>query len=243
MKLIHAKDYGQMSRLAAEIIADIIRKRPDAVLGLATGSTPIGLYRELCRLYRKGQLDFLGVRTFNLDEYVGLTADDPNSYHAYMRRNLFDHVNIAPGNTHLPNGAAEDISAECKRYDSVVEGLGDADIQLLGIGPNGHIGFNEPHKIFDKGTHAVELAAATVQANSKIFHGLEQTGARAITLGIDRIMQAKRILLIADGSQKREILERALFGEVTPNVPASVLQLHRNLTVVEACGLEEPHIG
>lgn len=236
LKILSAKDYSEMSSIAAEIIANIVKEKPDAVLGLATGNTPIGMYKKLIEMYKAGEVDFSKVKTVNLDEYVGLGADDQNSYRAYMNKNLFSGINIDINNTNVPNGLAADIEAECKRYEDVIKRLGSQDIQVLGIGVNGHIGFNEPSITFNKGTHVVELTDSTIGVNSKIFKNLA-AGAKAITMGIKNIMNAKQILLIADGDSKKDILRKALYGEITPNVPASVLQLHPNVTVVEACGL------
>lgn len=225
-------NYEKMSRKAANMLAAEIILNKKAVLGLATGSTPIGIYNRLASLCQSGDIDFDKVSTVNLDEYCGLSADDPQSYRYFMNKNLFERVNIRPENTHLPNGTAEDTAAECRRYDALIESLGGIDIQLLGIGTNGHIGFNEPKDCFDKGTHEILLKESTRIANSRFFGGVQNVPKSAITVGIRTIMNAKRIVLVANGEGKREIVERAFFGPVTPEVPASILQLHPALTVI-----------
>ncbi len=232
MKIIEAPDYQSMSRKAANIISAQVILFPRSVLGLATGSTPLGIYRQLIDWYAKGDIDFSEVRSVNLDEYCGLSPDHPNSYHYYMQENLFRQINIWPCNAHIPNGLATDIAAECARYDRLVAELGGIDLQLLGIGNNGHIGFNEPDEDFDKMTHQVWLKPSTLEANSRLFGSIDEMPRSAITLGIKAIMQAKKILLAVSGASKAEILERALFGSITPRVPASILQLHPDLTVV-----------
>ena len=232
MKIYQAKNYQEMSRKAANIIcAQIIMKR-DAVLGLATGSTPIGTYQQLIDWYKKGDLDFSEIRSVNLDEYKGLSADNDQSYAYFMRTNLFDSVNIKKENTYIPNGLEEDIAKECARYNSIIHTLGGIDLQLLGLGGNGHIGFNEPGAAYEKETHCVKLTENTIQANSRFFEKMEDVPRYAYTTGIKNIMQAKRILLIASGENKADALYRSLFGPITPTVPASILQLHNNVTVV-----------
>ena len=232
MRIIKAKDYEDMSRKAASIFFARTFMRPDSVLGLATGSSVLGLYASLVESHRKGDLDFSGVRTFNLDEYVGLPADSDQSYRYYMNDNLFRHVNIRIENTHLPDGMAKDTDTECKRYNSVVEGFGGADVQLLGLGLNGHIGFNEPGDSFVGGVHAVDLDESTIKANSRFFADEGDVPRRAITMGIRNIMMAGKIVLCVSGAQKAGILREVLCGEITPRVPGSVLQLHRDLIVV-----------
>ena len=231
MRIIETESYEKMSALAAGIIGAQILLKPDCVLGLATGSSPIGAYKELVKSYEAGILDFSGVRTVNLDEYCGLQPDDPHSYRYFMETNLFRHVNIRPENTHLPDGLCEDIDAESAKYEALIDSMGGTDLQLLGIGHNGHIGFNEPTDHFPRYVHRVDLAQSTIKANSRLFEKIEDVPTKAITMGIGTIMKAARILLIA-GEDKKDIIHEALFGPVTSKVPASVLQLHRDVTVI-----------
>lgn len=233
MRIIEVESYKDMSRLAARIIGGQVLLKPDCVLGLATGSSPIGTYEALAADYEAGILDFSQVRTVNLDEYCGLTPDNPQSYRYFMDKNLFDRVNVDKANTYLPNGAAPDMQAECARYEALVESLGWPDLQLLGIGHNGHIGFNEPAEDFPTCVHTVQLAESTIQANSRLFDKIEDVPTQAVTMGIGAIMKAKRVLLIA-GPDKKEIVDRAFRGPVTPQVPASILQLHRDAAVIFA---------
>lgn len=232
MKILSAPDYVSMSRKAANIISAQVILKPDSVLGLATGSTPIGVYRQLTDWYRKGDLDFTKVKTVNLDEYCGLAPDHPQSYRYYMDSHLFSQVNIRPENTNLPDGLAADPDAECARYDQLISDLGGIDLQLLGIGHNGHIGFNEPDEAFGKMTHRVLLNPQTIEANARFFATKEEVPQYAYTMGIRAIMQARKILLVVNGPDKAEILKRALSGPVTPAVPGSILQLHPDVTVV-----------
>ena len=233
MRIIEVESYKEMSRLAARMIGGQVALKPNCVLGLATGSSPIGTYEELAADYQAGILDFSQVRTVNLDEYCGLTPDNPQSYRYFMDLHLFGKVNVDKANTHLPNGAAPDMQAECARYEALVESLGWPDLQLLGIGHNGHIGFNEPAEDFPTCVHTVQLAQSTIQANSRLFDRVEGVPTQAVTMGVGAIMKAKRVLLIA-GPDKKEIVEKAFRGPVTPQVPASVLQLHRDATVIFA---------
>ena len=232
MKIIEAADYRSMSRKAANIISAQVILYPRSVLGLATGSTPLGVYEQLIEWYNKGDIDFSSVRTVNLDEYCGLKPDHPQSYSYYMHQNFFDHVNIPEKNISIPNGLARDITAECADYDRTITVLGGIDLQLLGLGNDGHIGFNEPNESFDKTTHRVALKEETILANARFFSAPEDVPRFAVTMGIKSIMQAKKILLVVSGAGKADILERALFGPVTPLVPASILQLHPDVTVV-----------
>lgn len=232
MKILYATDYASMSRKAANILSAVIILRPESVLGLATGSTPLGTYRQLIDWYRKGDLDFSRTRTINLDEYVGLGPDDEQSYAWFMHHNLFSQVNIDRANTHLPDGRNLDCDAECRRYNALLHSLGGVDIQLLGIGANGHIGFNEPGSAFERETHCVRLAESTIKANARFFASPEHVPTQAYTMGMKAIMQAHKILLIANGNAKSEILSTALFGPITPQVPASILQLHPDVTVI-----------
>lgn len=232
MNLIVAENYDEMSRLAADEIAGVLEAKSDAILGLATGSTPIGLYSCLVSDYEDGKIDFKDVQTFNLDEYVGLDGTDPQSYRYFMNENLFDHVDIDKAKTHVPSGTAADLNDECSHYDVEIENAGGIDIQLLGIGHNGHIGFNEPDDFFSKTTHKVQLTESTINANSRLFDSIDDVPRFAVTMGIGTIMAARRILLVANGADKAEIVAKALFGDVTPEVPASILQFHPNVTVV-----------
>ena len=231
MRILETESYEKMSALAAGIIGAQILLKPDCVLGLATGSSPIGTYQELVKNCEKGILDFSKVRTVNLDEYCGLTPENPQSYRYFMNTHLFDHVNIHKEHTYLPDGSAPDIEKEAERYEKLVDSLGGADLQPLGIGHNGHIGFNEPTDSFPRYVHQVDLTESTIQANSRLFDRVEDVPTKAITMGIGTIMKASRILLIA-GADKKEIIQKAMYGEITPHVPASVLQLHRDVTVI-----------
>ncbi|SFG16393.1 glucosamine-6-phosphate deaminase [Oribacterium sp. WCC10] len=243
IRIYRAKNYQELSRKAANIISAQIIIKPNCVLGLATGSSPIGTYRQLTEWYEKGDLDFREVKTVNLDEYVGLSGTDHQSYRYFMNDNLFNHVNIDRQNTNVPNGKAADLQAECKRYNELIRSLGGIDMQLLGIGRNGHIGFNEPEEAFEKETHIVNLTDSTIEANARLFDNIADVPGQAITMGIKSIMQAKRILLIASGKDKADAIQKTLFGPVSPKVPASILQIHQNLTVVadddalSECGL------
>ena len=231
MRIIKTKTYEEMSAIAAGIIGGQVLLKPNCVLGLATGSSPIGAYKDLVKSYEDGILDFSEVRTVNLDEYCGLDGTNPNSYRYFMNDNLFDHVNIDKANTHVPNGHADDLEEEAVRYESFIQSLGGMDLQLLGVGHNGHIGFNEPADNFPATVRAVQLTESTINANSRLFERREDVPTQAITMGIGTIMKAKKILLIA-GPDKAEIVEKACFGKVTPEVPASVLQLHPDVTVI-----------
>ena len=232
MKWVQTETYYEMSRKAASLIAAQIVNKPTAVLGLATGSTPLGIYRQLIEWYKKGDLDFSQVTTVNLDEYYGLDGNNDQSYRYFMENNLFQHVNVRPECTFVPSGIAEDVEAECKAYDARIQELGGIDIQLLGIGLDGHIGFNEPADFFEKETHLVTLDPSTIEANSRFFASPEDVPTQAITMGMGSIFAAKKILLVANGKAKEEILKKAIYGPITPEVPASILQLHPDLTVV-----------
>lgn len=232
MRIYKAKDYKDMSRKAANIISAQIIMKPNCVLGLATGSSPIGTYKQLIDWYSKGDLDFSEVKTINLDEYRGLSPDNKNSYHYFMNENLFNHVNISKENVNIPNGEAEDDKEECNRYNKVISNLGGIDLQLLGLGHNGHIGFNEPDENFEKETHCVPLTDSTIIANSRLFDNIEEVPRYAYTMGIKTIMQAKKILVIVSGEDKSEVVKKAFFGSVTPRVPASILQMHNDVILV-----------
>lgn len=232
MNILKAQDYNDMSRKAANVISAQVILKPMCVLGLATGSTPIGTYNQLVEWYQKGDLDFSRVRTVNLDEYCGLSPDNNQSYRYFMNHYFFSHININILNTHVPNGLSANLEEECNLYDSTIYELGGIDLQLLGIGLNGHIGFNEPDLSFEKTTHIVNLDDTTVNANARFFKTLDEVPKKAITMGIKSIMHAKKVLLIANGPQKEAIIKKALYGPITPDVPASILQLHPDLTVI-----------
>lgn len=232
MRLIKTQNYEQMSRQAANIIAAQVISKPDCVLGLATGSTPIGTYQRLIEMYNEGDLDFSSVKTANLDEYKGLTRDNEQSYYYFMYNNLFKHVNINLENTNIPDGTEPDSEKECSRYDKVVADLGGVDLQLLGLGRNGHIGFNEPADSFVRGTQCVDLQESTIEANKRFFEDISQVPRQAYTMGIGIIMSAKKILLVANGVDKADALYKAILGPITPQVPASILQLHPDVTII-----------
>ena len=232
MQIYRAKDYEDMSKKAANIIASQIVLKPDCVLGLATGSTPIGAYKNLVEKYEQGDLDFSQVTTVNLDEYKGLPRENDQSYYYFMHDNLFDHVNVKPENTHLPDGTKEDSDEECARYEELIRTLGGQDLQLLGLGHNGHIGFNEPDAIFEKATHCVDLQESTIEANKRFFPSADDVPKQAYTMGIGTIMQAKKILVVVSGEDKADTVAKAFFGPVTPEVPASILQFHKDVILV-----------
>lgn len=232
MRIYKGKDYADMSRKAANIISAQVIMKPECVLGLATGSTPIGLYQQLVAWYEKGDLDFSEVRTVNLDEYKGLSRENDQSYYYFMHHNLFDHVNLPAENSHLPNGMEPDSDKECRRYSELIRSMGGVDLQLLGIGHNGHIGFNEPGDAFDNDVHCVDLTQSTIEANKRFFASADDVPKQAYTMGIKTIMQAKKILIVASGEDKADIVRDAFFGPITPKVPASVLQLHNDVTLV-----------
>ena len=232
MRVYRAKDYKDMSRKAANIISAQVIMKPNCVLGLATGSTPIGTYDQLVEWYNKGDLDFSEVTTVNLDEYKGLPRTNDQSYYYFMHQHLFDRVNIDPERTNVPNGMEPDAEKECGRYEELIRSLGGVDLQLLGLGHNGHIGFNEPGEAFEKETHCVDLTESTIEANKRFFASADDVPKQAYTMGIKTIMQAKKILIVVNGENKADIVERAFFGPVTPEVPASILQLHNDVTLV-----------
>ena len=232
MKFVTVKTYEKLSRQAANIISAQVILKPKSVLGLATGSTPVGIYRQLIDWYNKGDIDFSEVVSINLDEYAGLSGENDQSYRYFMQDKLFDHINIRRENTFVPNGCAADLDRECTEYDARIEYYGGIDLQLLGIGLDGHIGFNEPSDVFVKNTHLVDLHESTIKANSRFFANENEVPRQAVTMGIGAIMQAKKVLLVANGKAKKDILEKAFFGPITPAVPASILQLHPDLTVI-----------
>lgn len=232
MNFITVKTYEELSLRAANLIKAQVLLKPDCVLGLATGSSPVGVYRKLIEWYKNGELDFSKVRTVNLDEYVGLDVSNDQSYRYFMDHNFFNYININKKNTYIPNGCAADLKAEAERYDRQIKSLGGIDMQLLGIGLDGHIGFNEPDDCFTKATRVVDLHESTIEANSRFFSSINEVPRKAITVGIGAIMSAKRVVLIANGKQKAEIVKKAFFGEVTPWIQASILQLHTDVTVI-----------
>ena len=232
MKIIQAENYDQMSRVAANYISAQIILKSDCVLGLATGSSPIGIYQQLIRQYQSGDLDFSEVSSINLDEYRGLSPENNQSYRYFMNTNLFDHINIDKSHTYIPDGLEPEAKKVCEDYDTIIRNCGGIDLQLLGLGNNGHIGFNEPADSFAKGTHCVDLTPSTIQANARFFASMDEVPKQAYTMGIQSIMQAKKILVIVSGKAKAGIVKEAFTGPITPQVPASVLQLHTDVTVV-----------
>ena len=232
LNIIKVKTPEEMGKAAADEFEAVICRKPACVMGLATGSTPLPLYRELIAREQAGKLDFSRVRSANLDEYKGLAPDHPQSYRRFMQENLFDHISIKPENTIVPDGLADDIPSMCRAYERKIEDWGGVDIQLLGIGHDGHIGFNEPGESFDKQVHCVNLTESTIEANKRFFASAEDVPKQAYTMGIKTIMQAKKILIVASGEDKAEIVQKAFFGPITPQVPASVLQLHNDVTLV-----------
>ena len=232
MRIYCEKDYNAMSRRAANIIAAQVLSKPDCVLGLATGSTPVGAYKELIEWYKQGDLSFAEVRSVNLDEYVGLAPTHDQSYRYFMQTNLFDHVDIVAENTDVPSGQAADAAAECARYEQVVADLGYADLQLLGLGRNGHIGFNEPCDHFPVATHLVDLTESTIDANARFFASADDVPRQALTMGIGCIMAARQVLVAASGADKADAVANMISGPITPEVPASILQLHPNVVLV-----------
>ena len=232
MKIYKVRDYEEMSRKAAAVIAAQIIAKPDSVLGLATGSTPIGTYKNLVAAYNAGDLDFSQIKSANLDEYRGLTKDNDQSYYYFMNHNLFQHVNIDPANTNIPDGTNSDAAAECARYEKVIEDLGGVDLQLLGLGHDGHIGFNEPCDHFDQTTHCVDLTEMTIEANKRFFASIDDVPRQAYTMGCGTIMKAKKILILVSGADKADILYQVVNGPVTPQVPASILQFHPDVILI-----------
>lgn len=232
MKYIEVESYNELSRKAAAIIAAQVIAKPESILGLATGSSPLGTYECLVKACENKDLDFSKVTSVNLDEYVGLTPDNDQSYRYFMNTNLFSKINIRKECTFVPNGCADDMEKEGREYDERIESLGGIDIQLLGIGLDGHIGFNEPDDVFTKETHLVDLDPSTIEANARFFASADDVPKKAITMGMGAIMNAKKVLLIANGKNKEEIVKKAFFGPITPEVPASILQLHPDVTVI-----------
>lgn len=232
MKIIETRDYYHMSRMAANIISAQIIMKNNCVLGLATGSSPVGIYEQLIQWYEKGDLDFSEVTTINLDEYKGLSPQDTQSYRYFMNEKLFSHVNIRPEHTFVPNGLEPDSDKACTAYNEIIRQSGGIDLQLLGLGLNGHIGFNEPGVAFEKETHLVDLTPSTIDANSRFFDSMDKVPRQAYTMGIKSIMQARKIVIVVNGKSKADIVKQAFFGPITPQIPASVLQLHNDVTLV-----------
>ncbi|MED1419090.1 glucosamine-6-phosphate deaminase [Bacillus smithii] len=243
MRVVKVANYEEMSQKAAECIIRQVKEKPDSVLGLATGGTVIGTYQLLAKDHQKNGTSYRQILTVNLDEYIGISPEHEQSYHFYMKKRLFDHIQIPPENTYLPDGKAEDLEEECKRYDERIESLGGIDLQLLGIGVNGHIGFNEPGTPFDSKTHIVELSESTRKANARFFNTLEEVPKKAITMGIETIMKSKKILLLASGLKKAPIIRKLFQEGITEEIPASVLKKHENVVLIadeEALSLVDP---
>ncbi|MFL0248504.1 glucosamine-6-phosphate deaminase [Candidatus Clostridium stratigraminis] len=232
MELIIAKNYEEMSKIAAKEIAKLVYVKPDAILGLATGSTPEGVYKELVELNKESRIDFSKVTSFNLDEYKGLTGDHPQSYRYFMDTKLFNHINIDKTNTHVLSGVTKDIEKECEEYDAAIEAAGGIDLQLLGIGGNGHIGFNEPSEYLNMNTHLTKLTKDTIEANSRFFNKIEEVPTEAITMGLGSIMKAKKIILLASGEKKAEIIAKLVQEKISTKIPASLLQVHPDVLVI-----------
>ena len=232
MKIIITKNYEELSKVAANEMADVVKNNPSAILGLATGGSPVGMYKELIRMNEAGEVDFSKVTTVNLDEYVGLSGDHPQSYRYFMNDNLFNHINIDKNNTYVPNGLAEDIEAECRNYDNKIAELGGTDIQLLGVGNNGHIAFNEPDENLVSGTHLTGLTQDTIEANARFFDSIDEVPKTALTMGLGGIMKSKKIIVIASGESKAEAVKAMVSGKISTNMPASMLQMHRDVTVI-----------
>ena len=232
MKITVVKNYEEMSREAAKYIAETLTEKPDCVLGLATGDTPIGMYEELVKMYNDGKLDFSKARSVNLDEYYPITPDNDQSYRYFMNYHLFDKVNINKDNTCVPDGQAKDVEAHCKAYEANIDALGGVDIQVLGIGRNGHIGFNEPDCELVRGTHLTELTKSTIEANSRFFASEADVPKHALTMGIESVFKAKKILLLVSGANKAEAVRAMLKGNISTNCPASLLCLHNDVVLI-----------
>ena len=232
MVIYKVKDYEEMSRKAANIIGAQVITKPDCVLGLATGSSPVGTYQNLIAACKAGDLDFSNVKTINLDEYKGLAPDNDQSYRYFMNTNLFDHINIDKNNTNVPDGLEADSEVACAKYNEIIANCGGIDLQLLGLGPNGHIGFNEPADEFPKATHCVDLQESTIEANKRFFASIDDVPRQAYTMGIQNIMSAKKIVVVVSGANKAESLAKAINGPIDPQVPASILQLHNDVIFV-----------
>lgn len=232
MEVVKVDNYDEMSEKAADMVVDTLTQVNEPVLGLATGATPEKLYKILVDRYDRGEISFRNVKTFNLDEYVGLGEIDPNSYRYYMNDKLFHKVDIEMENTYIPNGLATSLDKECERYEQEIQKAGPIDLQLLGLGLNGHIGFNEPGSAFESKTHVTQLDRSTIEANARFFKRVEDVPTKVITMGIGTIMKAKQILLLVHGEKKAEILKKVIYGDVTEDIPASILQRHPNVTLI-----------
>lgn len=232
MKIVVVDNYDEMSKVAAEELASVINNKPEAVLGLATGGTPVGMYKELIKMYNEKKLDFSKVTSVNLDEYVGLSGDHDQSYRYFMNTNIFNHVNIRKDHTFVPNGLAEDMKEECSNYDKRIEELGGIDAQILGIGNNGHIGFNEPSDELSLGTNLTDLQESTIEANARYFASKEEVPTQALTMGLGAIMKAKKIIILASGEAKAEIIDKVINGKITTQIPATMLHMHSNVILI-----------
>ena len=232
MKLIVVNNYEELSKVAAKEFSKIIKEKENVVLGLATGGSPVGMYKELIKMYEKKELNFSKITTVNLDEYIGLNPEHNQSYRYFMNNNLFNHINIDKSNTFVPNGLAEDLEAQCKEYDQKISELGGIDIQLLGVGNNGHIAFNEPNNELSSGTHIISLTDNTIEANARFFDNIDDVPRKAITMGVGGIMKAKKIILIASGESKAEAIKGIFSGKITTANPATMLQMHRDVTII-----------
>ncbi len=232
MRIILCKNYEEISKEAAKLVAGLISLKPDCVLGLATGSTPVGMYENLAEMNKNGEIDFSNVTSYNLDEYYPISPDNDQSYRYFMNVNLFDKVNIDKKNTYVPSGETTNPDEECKNYDKLVDSLGGADIQILGIGQNGHIGFNEPDKFLDANTHVTGLTESTIQANSRFFEKIEDVPTQAITMGIGTILKAKKIVLLASGKNKHAAVKQLLDSSITTENPATMLKVHPDVVLI-----------
>lgn len=232
MQILVCKNYDEMSKKAAQIMASQVTLKSNSILGLATGSTPIGMYKKLVEMHNDGNLDFSDVKSFNLDEYYKLSRDNDQSYYYFMHENLFRYINIKEENINIPNGMTKDVELECKEYDASIKEIGGIDIQILGIGHNAHIGFNEPSDVFVKGTNLVDLKESTIKANARFFDCIDNVPKKAITMGVGSIFKSKKIMLLASGEGKAEAIYNTVYGEITPQVPSSILQLHRDTILI-----------
>jgi len=232
MEIKPINSYDEMSKLAADIVAEQIINKPNTVLGFATGSTPEGMYRELVKMHKEGELDLSKVITFSLDEYLGLSPDHPQSYHYYMYENFFNHVNIEEKNIHIPKGDTKDPVQECLNYEKEIEKIGGIDLQILGIGINGHVGFNEPDINLEAKTHVIQLSDDTITANSRFFKNLDEVPKKAITMGMATIMRSKKIILMAWGAEKKKPILKVISGHIATEVPASLLQVHNDVILI-----------
>lgn len=232
MELIVVKDYEEMSKKAAAIMWSQVLLKKDSVLGLATGDTPLGMYKELISKYKKNEIDFSKVKTFNLDEYYGVDRNNSQSYYFYMMNNFFKYINIDMSNINIPDGTAQNVEKECINYDRKIKEAGGMDLQILGIGVNGHIGFNEPNVSFEAQTHLVSLDDKTIKSNARFFNSIDEVPVKAISMGIKTILQSKKIILLASGESKAKAIYNTVKGKISPETPASILQLHQDVTII-----------